>query len=299
MRAWFWAHRRAFAASFRGLLTHPFATLLTLLVIGVALALPGLLWALLANGDRVVARLPIEPQLTLFLAPGTSRQAADKLAKQAADTWQAKARFVPRDEAYRDLVQRANLGEMGDALPENPLPDALVLSFPASDGPAQAATVVKGWEGVSDVIQDATWAARLAALTHLGRSVVLWLAGLLALGLVVITGNTVRLQILLRRDEIEVSQLIGATAAFIRRPFLYFAALQGLLGGVAAWALVGLATAQLDAPVGALAKLYGTDLALTGLPVWQGLILLAVAALLSWLGAWIAVTRHLSAMRAR
>jgi cell division transport system permease protein len=140
---------------------------------------------------------------------------------------------------------------------------------------------------------DAEWARRLDAALNVGRMLVTLLAVLLAVALVAVTFNTIRLQILTRRDEIEVSKLIGATNPFICRPFLYFGALQGLAGGFAAWAIVALAILVLNIQLADLTGLYSTAFKLE----WPGfsdtMILLAFSALLGWLGAWLSVSRHL------
>ncbi|NLR76136.1 permease-like cell division protein FtsX [Leeia aquatica] len=293
MKAWWWAHRKALFSGLRNLLRQPFALLLTLSMIGVALALPTLLWVMLSNGERVVARLPVQPQLTLFLKPEVSADTARQLQKQIEASSGVKVQWIGREAAFKDLIGRANLAELGDALPDNPLPDALVLQFADPAAPAQQQAQWAARPEVAEVVHDAAWVERLVAITQLGRSLIGWLSALLAIGLLVVMGNTVRLQILLRRDEIEVSRLIGATRAFIRRPFLYFAGLQGMLGGATAWGITALATWQLSAPVLHLARLYGTELTLAYLPWWQGLLLMAAAGVLAWLGAWVAVTRHL------
>ncbi|WP_018152358.1 permease-like cell division protein FtsX [Leeia oryzae] len=293
MKAWWWAHKMALGASVRALMRQPVALVMTLLVIGVALAIPALLWVLISNGEKVVANMPVTPQLTLMLKQDVRLKAAQPLIEGLKKLPGVTVEPVDRDAAFQDLIKRGQLGELGEALPDNPLPDAIVLKFDDMAAPAQYLAQLEARPEVEEVIHDAAWVERLYAFARLGRTIVIWLGGLLGVGLLVIMANTVRLQILLRKDEIEVSQLIGATNRFIRRPFLYFAALQGLLGGAVAWGLVTLAISQLHGPVTKLAKLYGTDLALTGLPLLDGLVLLVLVLLLSWTGAWIAVTRHL------
>ncbi|MCB6183239.1 permease-like cell division protein FtsX [Leeia sp. TBRC 13508] len=295
MKAWWWAHQQALGTSIRSLFRQPFALMMTLLVIGVALAIPALLWVLISNGEKIVANMPVTPQLTVMLKPEVRLANVGPLIADLKARPGVQVETVDRDAAFQDLIKRGQLGELGDALPDNPLPDAIVVKFDDINAPAQLLPVLQQKPEVAEVIHDAAWVERLAAFAHLGRTIVIWIGGLLGVGLLVIMANTVRLQILLRKDEIEVSQLIGATNRYIRRPFLYFAALQGLLGGAVAWGVVEFAVIQLHEPVTQLAHLYGTDLALSGMPVLEGLILLVSVMLISWLGAWIAVGRHLKA----
>jgi len=146
---------------------------------------------------------------------------------------------------------------------------------------------------------DSAWAYKLEALLKFGRILVLILASLLSLALVAITFNTIRLQILTQREEIEVSKLIGATNAFIRRPFLYFGAIQGLLGGIAAWLIISISLLLLNHQLAALAQLYASQFALHPMSLGDSLTLLLFSMYLGWLGAWLSVARHLSQIEPR
>src|SRR5882724_4353555 len=203
--------------------------------------------------------------------------------------------FVAREQALAKLKRSAGLADVLADLERNPLPDAFVVTARSND-PATLEALrdqAARWPKVEHVQLDAEWARRLDAALGVGRMLVTLLALLLALALVAVTFNTIRLQILTRRDEIEVSKLIGATNPFIRRPFLYFGALQGLAGGFAAWAIVALAVLVLNIQLADLSGLYGTPFKLE----WPGgddtLILLCFSAGLGWLGAWLSVSRHL------
>jgi cell division transport system permease protein len=140
---------------------------------------------------------------------------------------------------------------------------------------------------------DSAWVKKLDALLRLARLAVILLAAVLGVALVAVTFNTIRLQILTQQEEIEVSRLLGATDAFIRRPFYYFGALQGLAGGLVAWSTVLIATLLLRGPVADLAGLYGIEFALHILPLADSVVLFGLAALLGWAGAWLSLTRHL------
>src|SRR6185503_2809995 len=188
-----------------------------------------------------------------------------------------------------------------DSLPQNPLPDAFVV-LPRDRAPEVMEKLrdeQAAWPGVTHVQLDTAWARRLEAGLKLARLAVGLLATLFAFALVAVTFNTIRLQILTRREEIEVSKLIGATNPFIRRPFLWFGALQGLAGGVAAWIIVSLAVYLLNRDLAGLAALYSASFRLPGLSLEDAGSLLGFSALLGWLGAWLSVTRHLWQIGAR
>jgi len=210
-------------------------------------------------------------------------------------------RFVPRADALRGLEAATGLSDVVKTLQQNPLPDAFVIE-PASGDPAvldRFRDEARGWPKVAHVQLDSAWARRLAAFMDFGQQAALLLAALLGLALVAVTGNTIRLHILTQREEIEVSKLIGATSAFIRRPFLYFGALQGLSGGLAAWLIVDAAIFLLNDNVARLASLYASDFRLRFLSIDGGLALLGFAALLGWLGAFLSVSLYLRRIEPR
>jgi cell division transport system permease protein len=203
--------------------------------------------------------------------------------------------FIAREQALAKLKRSAGLADVLADLERNPLPDAFVVTARSND-PATLEALrdqAARWPKVEHVQLDAEWARRLDAALGVGRLLVTLLAALLALALVAVTFNTIRLQILTRRDEIEVSKLIGATNPFIRRPFLYLGALQGLAGGCAAWAIVTLAVVVLNVQLAELATLYGTAFKLQPLDAADSAMLLVFSAALGWLGAWLSVSRHL------
>jgi cell division transport system permease protein len=201
-------------------------------------------------------------------------------------------RFVPRDEALKELASVQGLPELIGALGRNPLPDAFVVVSKEASLETLAADLGK-LPGVAHVQADAAWARRLAALAGLAR-VGLWLlAALLGTGLTAVTFNTVRLQILTQRDEIDVAKLIGATDGFIRRPFYYLGLLQGIAGGVIALGIAWVALAALNIEVRALAESYGSGFRFGFLKAWDAVAVVLVAGLLGFLGAQLSVSRHL------
>jgi cell division transport system permease protein len=184
---------------------------------------------------------------------------------------------------------------LGD-LEKNPLPDAFVIHARNAD-PATIEAMQRefsGWPHVEHAQLDAAWVKRLYALLQLGNKVVLILAGLLGFALVAIIGNTIRMQILTQREEIEVSKLIGATDRFIRRPFLYAGTLHGLVGGITAWGILYAALYAFNLSVDDLARLYASDFRLRPLGLEASLLLVSCSALLGWLGSYWAVSRYLS-----
>ena len=287
MRVWLRQHRQALRSALRRM------GVLNALVIGVALSLPTGGYALLESLRSVAARLSFEPQITLFLAPAAKRAEADALgAKLRGDARIGKLRFVPREEALKELASVQGLPELIGALGHNPLPDAFVIVSKEVSLEILAADLGK-LPGVASVQADAAWARRLAALAGLAR-VGLWLlAALLGAGLVAVTFNTVRLQILTQRDEIEVSKLIGATDGFIRRPFYYLGLLQGAAGGLIALGIAWAALAALNVEVRALAESYGSGFRFGFLRPRDAAVVVVLAGLLGFLGAQLSVSRHL------
>jgi len=283
MNAWLRQHRQAFSSALRRL------SLMNALVIGIALALPAGGYALLESLRPMGARLTLEPRISLFLAPQARRADAEALgARLRADRRIEAVRFIPREEALKEMNAVQGLSEVIGALRQNPLPDAFVVTS-REDIAAELAKL----PGVAHVQADAVWARRLAAATAVAQLGLWMLAALLGAALVAVTFNTIRLQILTQRDEIEVSKLIGATDAFIRRPFHYLGLLQGLAGGAVALAIVALALALLNREVGVLAESYGSTFRLPFLSAADALAVLAFAGVLGWLGAGLSARQHL------
>jgi cell division transport system permease protein len=291
--AWLRQHRDALRRALARLAAQRAAALLNALVIGIALSLPAGGYVLLADLQDVARRTSFEPQVSVFLAPGAPR--AELEARLRADARVAGLRFVSRDEALAELRVAEGLADVVAELERNPLPDTLVVRG-AEDGAAALealAESLRGAPGVARVQVDSAWAARLAALARTGRLALGVLALVLATGLVAVTFNTIRLQILTQREEIEVSRLLGATDAFVRRPLLYFGLLQGVGGGVLALAILGAGLAVLNEGVTELARTYGSSFRLSFLPPGDALSLVAFAGFLGWLGSVMSVSRYL------
>jgi cell division transport system permease protein len=294
---WLNQHRLAFLLALRRLTGAPVNTLLSLLAIGIALALPAGGQMLLANALQAGSKLTPTPQISVFAEVGADKRAVQDIGARLKNIPGVKSiRFVSRDEALTRMKAGEGLADVIDALPGNPFPDAYVV-MPADERPAtmeQLATEFRKLPRVEHVQLDSAWVRRLDALVRLGRTGVLLLAVLLGVGLVAITFNAIRSQVLAHRAEIEVGRLLGATDSFVRRPFQYFGALQGLLGGVLAWLIVAGTTLWLRAPIGELVGLYSLDFVLRPLSVIDSAALLGAAAGLGWLGASLSLRQHLA-----
>ena len=302
MRAWFWSHIGAFAGTIARLLRAPVGTLLNVGVLGIALALPVGFYVVLANVQGYARAFAADPRLSVFLAldvPPKDIAEIESRLKAHGDV--RGVRYVSRDEALKRLRSRTGLADVVDSLPENPLPDAFVVEPRAVEPQAleRLRDELRGWPKVAHVELDALWARRLEAGLRLARLAVWLLAALFAFALIAVTFNTIRLQILTRREEIEVAKLIGATDPFIRRPLLYFGSLQGLAGGLAAWAIVAASLYLLNDGLATLSQLYGTRIELQQLRLDDGLSLLAFATALGWLGSWLSVNQHLARLDLR
>lgn len=296
MSAWLRQHWQTLVLTFRRLARDPLATLFNVMVIGVALALPLGGYMLLQNLGSVSRQITGNPQISLFLARDADKADIAALEARLKQTPGVRAlRFISREQALEGLKQAENLSDVIAALQTNPLPDAFVLEAGGSAAELEKLEPqLKALPKVAHVQLDSAWVKRLESLLQLGRTAVLILATLLACGLVAVTFNTIRLQILTQKDEIEVGKLIGATDAFIRRPFFHLGVIQGALGGLAALAIVYLCMQILNRSILELARLYGSDFSLRFFGLSDCLALLAFAAVLGWLGAYMSVSRHLS-----
>ena len=288
MKAWLAHHGQSFALAWRRLTATPVNSLLSLVAVGIALALPAGGQMLLSGARELAGYATATPQISVFMAIATERgrtnEIGSRLEKHAGVR---QARFLAREETLSRMKSNPGLREVIDALSANPFPDAFVVSArdEAPEAMEKLAVEFRKWPGVEHVQLDSAWVRRLDALLRLGRTGLLLLAGLLGGGLIAITFSITRMQVLTQRAEIEVSRLLGATEAFIRRPFLYLGLLLGLGGGAVAWLLVAGATIWLRAPLAELAGLYDLNLTLRPLGLVDSILLLACAGSLGWLGA--------------
>ena len=292
-------HRGNCVGALLRLARQPFASALTILVIAIAIALPAGLRVAVNNADAVSESWQGAADFTVYLKLDVSSEAARRAARtiEARDDV-AAVTLIDRDAALAEFRAKSGFGEALDALAGNPLPHTLVVrpaSGVAADLEALAAAIRKLPE--ADLVQvDTAWVARLRAMLALAGRLVDLATLLLGLAVAIVVGNTIRLEINSRSTEIEVTKLVGGTDGFIRRPFLYLGLWYGLAGGLIAELLVAAGLWVLGPPVRAVAALYGSTFALSGLSLAESGVLLAGGALLGWAGAGLAAARHLRAI---
>jgi cell division transport system permease protein len=299
MKNWIVQHARALAATLARLAQAPISGILNIGVIGIALALPAGLYLFVSNLQGYAADLSPAPQVSLFLALDASREDTDGIkGRLAQHAGVARYRYVSRDDALERMKRSTGLADVTEGLARNPLPDAFIVDArqPSPEALEGLRVEFSQWPHIAHVQLDSVWARRLEAVVQLGRVAVTMLAAVLGCGLVAVTFNTIRLQLLTRREEIEVAKLIGATDAYIRRPFLYYGAVLGLAGGLAAWLIVALGVMLTNNGLADLSQLYGLQLHLRHFAPVDAARLLLVAAVLGWLGAWLSVEHHLAAV---
>ncbi len=299
LRAYLDSHRASLADSLRRLAAQPFGSFLTCLAMGIALALPMGLALLLDNVERLGGSWQRAAQISVFLRLELPEAEGLALRERIAalDTV-LSAEWIGPAQALESLQQHSGLGDALRELPENPLPAVVLVTPQEIDKPALEALRARlaVLPGVEQAQLDLLWVERLGAILHLGERFVFGLAVTLVLALLLVIGNTIRLHIENRRAEIEVIKLVGGTDGYVRRPFLYSGALYGGGAGLVAWGGLEVGLGWLNQSVVGLSGLYGSDFALAGVPLADGLSLLAGALLLGWVGAWLAVARHLRAL---
>lgn len=298
MKQWLERHAQTSIGSLGRLWQHPFATLLTVIVIGIALALPACLHVLVQNVRHASGGWNNALDISVYLKPDASLEQAQRTAdriRQRRDV--DEVNLIEADSALKEFRRSSGFGEALDALKDNPLPHALIVRPGADyrdDAHVQALTEeLRKIDGVDIVQLDTEWVRRFNAILDVIRRGVFLAAGLFALGILVIVGNTIRLDIENRRDEIEVTKLVGGSDAFVRRPFLYNGVWYGLAGGITAGLVVAIAVGMLDAPVQRIAGLYGSEFRLEGVGAAGWAALLLGGATLGWLGSFIVATREL------
>jgi len=301
IEAWLARHAQTLLGSLGRIVRHPIATAMTVAVIAVALALPLFFGVLLQNTRNATANWNQAFELSVYLTQKAGAERADALAKQLrARPDVAMVRLITADQALAEFRTSSGFGKALDALDTNPLPNTLIvtptLAASTPEGTTALKTSIETAADVDTVQLDTEWVQRLNAMLDVMRRV-LWLTGgLLGLSVVLVVGNTIRLDILNRRDEIEVMKLVGATDGFARRPFLYSGFWYGLGGGVGAVIVVAIAVGALSRPLEHLASLYGSQFHLMGLRFGLVVRILGVSVALGWLGSWIAATRHIRAV---
>lgn len=296
LRAWREQHLYSLVSSLGRLARRPFATGLTVGVMAIAIALPLGLGLALGNIERFSGSVSESREIGVFLKAEVTEAQARELATGIGQRPDVAAVTVRTpEEGLEEFRAMSDLAGALDVLEENPLPTVLVVQ-PTGDGDTLAADLRELPQ--ADIVQhDAVWRQRLSAWLAFGERVVQVVAALLGLGVLLVVGNTVRLDIGARSEEIAVLQHLGATDAFVRRPFLYLGAWYGLAAGLLAGVLLVVAGLLMQGRLSALVASYGSQFALSG-PGWRGsLALLAGAVAMGWLGAWLATGHHLRRTR--
>ncbi len=296
LRAWREQHAYSLRSSVGRLWERPVASILSIGVMAVAIALPLGLGLALQNIERFSGSVAESREIGLFLKPEVEVAAAQALAAQLQARPDVEAVLLKTpDEGLAEFKAMSDLAGALAVLEDNPLP-VLLLLRPRGDG-AGLADALKALPQADIVQHDALWRQRLSAWLGFGERLVQVVAALLGLGVLLVVGNTVRLDIGARGEEIAVLQQLGATDGFVRRPFLYLGASYGLAAGIVALGLLAVAGLALQGRLAGLIASYGSEFSLAG-PGWAGAanVVLAAAAL-GWLGAWLATGHHLRRTR--
>jgi cell division transport system permease protein len=304
LQAYALRHAQTLVGSLGRLARQPFASFLTAAVIGIALALPLCLELLLQNLGTVTTAWNDAFEISVYLEKSVSPERVQSIQHELeARDDVAAVRLITPAQALAEFRANSGFGAALDALTDNPLPTTLIVtpSLAAStpEGTTALKTAIGAIAGVATAQLDAEWVQRLVAVVALLQRVVLLTTTLLAAGVLLIIGNTIRLDIVNRRAEIEVMKLVGATDRFARRPFLWTGFWYGLAGGLLALGIVAVAGWLLAGPVARLANLYGSSFRLNGLQWSTGGTAVLGAALLGWLGAWFTASHHIRAIEPR
>jgi len=296
--AYFGNHLRVSLASLSRLYAQPIATLMTAAVIAIALALPAGLYIALDNAGQLSSDWDGSTQISLFLHTHVEEHAAQKLMQRLEKHKNIKKiELISKEKGLEQFREISGFGDALKYLNSNPLPIVLVVHPQInSNQPNRITHLVKelGKNKLVELAQlDVQWVKRLYTFLEIANRVILGLSTMLAIAVLLIIGNTIRLDIQNRHEEIEVSKLIGASDAFIRRPFLYTGIWYGAMGGALAWIITQISLLLMSNPIHKLAMLYHSDFRLTGLDAQNSLLLILFSCLLGLAGSWIAVSRHL------
>jgi len=301
-RSWLSLHRHSLFSSLGKLIKTPFSSLLTILVIAIALMLPTTLHLLISNGKQISERLDATNQVSLFLKQSISNEQGKEIAeKLQQDPQIIDLVLITKEEALKEFQTYSGFRDAIETLAFNPLPVVIRLT------PAPELNSAEQLQPLLDKLQelpetdfsqiDMQWVQRLQAIVQIAERGTLLLALLLGLAVLLIIGNTIRLELQNRRDEIIITKLVGAKDSFIRRPFLYSGFWYGLLSGFTAWLITAGIILLLEQPTRRLSILYASDFKLQFLGSSESLILLCFSAILGICGAWLVSAHHLKKMQ--
>jgi len=294
---WFLLHVSTCVGALGRLARQPFASLMTVLVIAVTLALPASMHLVIKNAQSIGNNWENALDFSVYLQSNVALNDANRLAsliEQRADV--AHVTVISAQEALEEFKSASGFGSALDHLQNNPLPHTLIVR-PSGANTEQSMILLHEELGnlpESDLVQiDTVWVQRFHAILDILRRAIAIGAGLLGVAIVVIIGNTIRLDIQNRREEIEVTKLIGASNAFVRRPFLYSGFWYGLGGGLLALGLVGYGLYALEQPVRRLAGLYNSTFSVLDLNLSESFVIIGIGVLLGLAGSWLAAARHM------
>ncbi len=300
---WFLRHTSTAGGSLSRLVRQPFASLMIVLVIAVTLALPAALNLAIKNFAVISDNWDDALDFSVFLDTGLSVSEAEGIARliaQRADV--ADVQLITAEDALAEFKQQSGFGDALDHLAENPLPHTLVVR-PSSANTSQSMILLREELASlpeTDLVQvDTEWVQRFHAILEILQRAVMIGAGLLGLAIIVVIGNTIRLEIQNRRDEIEVTKLIGASNAFVRRPFLWSGFWYGLFGSLLGLGLVWYGLYLLQPAVARLAGLYQSGLTVLTLGLQDSLAIVGIGIALGLTGSWFAAARHMRAIEPR
>lgn len=304
MNYWLNHHIQAIHLVLKRMQYNVLSTLMICTVIGVALCIPGLFYLGVDNLSKLTNHMQDETEISLFLKLDNSDDTVTEVGEALAKNTLIKHyRLVTKDEAWQQLKSKAETGSEANSpiaqLNNNPLPDAFFIQSKTSD-PADLETLRSSLQeipGVEQALLNTEWAKRLSLLLQIGKKVIFFIAALLALALLIIIGNTVRMQILTQKDEIEVSKLMGATSSFIRTPFLYAGIFYGLFGGLLAIAMITCVITIFNQSIAQISNLYNSDFSLTMLNYPMFFTILISAIFIGWLGSYFAVNRSIAGFK--
>jgi cell division transport system permease protein len=296
MSAWIRAHATALIRALKRLGRQPLVTLISILVIGIAITLPVGLYVVFANVTTAASRINTEPNVNVYLQVSAKEDEARDIERKLKTLSNvADVKFITREAALAMMMRDKRVADLLSGMESNPLPHAFALRPRASDDRAleNLRKEILALPKIDQVVMDFEWARKLKRFATFAERLVMLLGAVLAFAVVFVTGNTIRLQILTQRDEIEVSQLIGASRRFIRRPFLYFGVIQGALAGGVAVAAIGALVMWVSREIDALTASYGTEFAIAHLAPLQMLAIVGAGAVLGWFGAYLSVAMNL------
>ena len=289
-------HRVTLVQSLRDMVSEPLQTAMTVLVIAIALALPGALFLAVENLERLSGNVKASTQLTVFLEFGVEEKTIETLEIQLQTlVGVSSISYISPEQALTEFQALSGFGSALDYLAESPLPAVFVVQ-PDSvklDRAGEIADQISKLSGVDQVQIDMQWLQRLRSMLEIGEKLITALSITLGLGVLLAVANTIRMAIQSRTDEIIVIRLVGGTDGYVRRPFLYTGLIFGLSGGLVSVLLLWGSVNWLNSSIEVLASLYESRFVLHGLSIWSLLGILGGGALLGLLGSWVAVRRHL------